>query len=109
MSVQVQEPQQRSHQPGPSADTNGRPVAAPPPEADKTETSPLAEPSVSVAAPRTRPRIFSRTVLLPVLAVVVIAAAWFGFNTYREGLLYVSTENALLTGQPVQVGSMNAG
>jgi multidrug resistance efflux pump len=48
-------------------------------------------------------------VLLPVLAVVLIAAALFGFNTYREGQLYVSTENALLTGQPVQVGSMNAG
>jgi multidrug resistance efflux pump len=33
----------------------------------------------------------------------------FGFNAYREGQLYVSTDNAQLTGQPVQVGSMNAG
>ena len=39
--------------------------------------------------------------------MIVIAAALFGFNTYREGQLYVSTENALLTGQPVQVCFMN--
>jgi len=58
---------------------------------------------------RSRPRILSRAVLLPLAAVVLVAAAVFGFNTYREGLLYVSTDNALLTGQPVQVGSMNAG
>jgi multidrug resistance efflux pump len=44
-----------------------------------------------------------------VAAIVVVAAAVFGFNTYREGQLYVSTENAQLTGQPVQVGAMNAG
>ena len=60
-------------------------------------------------APRRRPRIFTRRVLLPLLAVVLIAAAIFGFNTYREGQLYVSTDNAQLTGQPVQVGAMNAG
>jgi multidrug resistance efflux pump len=36
-------------------------------------------------------------------------AALFGFNAYRDGLLYVSTDNAQLTGQPVQVGAMNAG
>jgi multidrug resistance efflux pump len=28
---------------------------------------------------------------------------------YRDSLLYVSTDNAQLTGQPIQVGSMNAG
>jgi multidrug resistance efflux pump len=73
----------------------------PPPAAAPTEASP--------AATRPRPRIFTRRVLLPIAAVVVVGAAIFGFNTYREGQLYVSTENAQLTGQPVQVGSMNAG
>jgi multidrug resistance efflux pump len=48
-------------------------------------------------------------VLLPLAAVVLIVAAIFGFNTYREGQLYVSTDNAQLTAQPVQVGAMNAG
>ena len=47
--------------------------------------------------------------LLPVLAVIVIVVAVFGFNAWREGQLYVSTENAQLSGQPVQVGAMNAG
>jgi multidrug resistance efflux pump len=109
MSVQVQAPQQRPHPPG-----NGHSVGAPLVE---EKTAPMAAPSAPATpapvaaepAARTRPRIFSRAVLLPVLAVVVIAAGIFGFNTYREGQLYVSTENALLTGQPVQVGSMNAG
>ena len=131
MSVQVQEPQQRPHPPGSLADGNGRTAAAPLPEEKTALTSAAAAPSApattspvpsepaaaafaaseAAAAPggRTRPRIFSRVVLLPVLAVILIAAALFGFNTYREGQLYVSTENALLTGQPVQVGSMNAG
>jgi multidrug resistance efflux pump len=44
-----------------------------------------------------------------VLAVVLVGAAVVGFNVYREGLLYVSTDNAQLAGQPVQVGAMNAG
>jgi multidrug resistance efflux pump len=60
-------------------------------------------------AARRRPALLTRRVLLPVLAVVLIVVALFGFNAYREGLLYVSTDNAQLTGQPVQVGSMNAG
>jgi multidrug resistance efflux pump len=48
-------------------------------------------------------------VLLPVLGIVVLIAAWVGFNIYRDGQLYVSTDNAQLSGQPVQVGAMNAG
>src|SRR5205085_3708573 len=76
----------------------GRPANVPAPEAAAPE--PTA---------RRRPAILTRRVLLPVLAVVLIAAAVFGFNAYREGQLYVSTENAQLTGQPVQVGAMNAG
>jgi multidrug resistance efflux pump len=115
MSVQVQAPQQRPHQPGRPGETNGRPASppvpehAPSPEPEKVApvAVPVAEPAV--AAPRRRPRLLTRRVLLPLAAVVLIAAAIFGFNTYREGQLYVSTDNALLTGQPVQVGSMNAG
>jgi multidrug resistance efflux pump len=122
MSVQVQE--QRPHPAGPPADGNGngRTVASPPPDTETETESEKATPSapasaMRAAAPpmaaepaaRSRPRILSRRVLLPLVAVIVIAAAVFGFNTYREGQRYVSTENALLTGQPVQVGSMNAG
>jgi multidrug resistance efflux pump len=51
----------------------------------------------------------NRRVLLPIGAVVVTIAAVVGFNAWREGQLYVSTDNAQLSGQPVQVGSMNAG
>src|SRR6266852_7246366 len=96
-----------------SVEVQERPVGAPTPQMPPAPTpdapTPTAPAAAPVAAARARPRIFSRRVLLPVAAVVVLGAAIFGFNTYREGQLYVSTENAQLTGQPVQVGSMNAG
>jgi multidrug resistance efflux pump len=109
MSVQVQEPQQRPYPTGPSADGNGRTVGSPVPESAPAGSAPAGSPTSVSLAPRSRPRIFSRAVLLPLAAVLLIGAAVFGFNTYRESQLYVSTDNALLTGQPVQVGSMNAG
>jgi multidrug resistance efflux pump len=47
--------------------------------------------------------------LLIVGSVLLLATAFFGYSMYREGVVYVSTDNAQLAGQPVQVGSMNAG
>jgi multidrug resistance efflux pump len=105
MSVQIQEQQQRPvRAPGtngahPIEDGVGRPADAP-----AAEPTAAGEP-----AARRRPAILTRRVLLPVVVVVLIVVAVFGFNAYREGQLYVSTENAQLTGQPVQVGAMNAG
>ena len=89
---------------------NGRghaPVTAPP--------QPASPPVVSAAAvleepaKRRRPAFLTRRVLLPVLAVILIVVGFFGFNTWRESTRYVSTDNAQLSGQPVQVGAMNAG
>src|SRR5437879_477930 len=81
--------------------TEDRPTVAAAPA-----TAPAPAPA---AATRRRPALLTRRVLLPVLAVIVIVVAVFGFNAWREGQLYVSTENAQLSGQPVQVGAMNAG
>jgi multidrug resistance efflux pump len=47
--------------------------------------------------------------LLPVLAVVLAVAAVIAFGIWQDGQLYVSTDNAQLSGMPVQVGAMNAG
>ena len=60
-------------------------------------------------AAQPRRRFSVRRLLLPLGAVVLVAALAFGFNAYREGQTYVSTDNAQITGTPVQVGSMNAG
>ena len=38
-----------------------------------------------------------------------VAAALLGVNLWRQAQLYVSTDNAQIQGEPVQVGSMNAG
>jgi multidrug resistance efflux pump len=59
--------------------------------------------------PRRRPAIFTRRVLLPALGVVLILGGLLGYNMIHDGQLYVSTDNAQLSGQPVQVGAMNAG
>src|SRR3989442_14301636 len=90
MSVQIQQPQQRPHA-GPAAPTTNGVTVAPP------------------AAARRRPAFLTRRVLLALAAGVLIVAGVYAYNAYREGQLYVSTENAQLTGQPVQVGAMNAG
>ena len=102
MSVQLQEPQQRPH-PSPNGDglAHARGAATP-------GAAGMAAPEPQPAA-RRRPRILSRRVLLPVVVVVLVVAATLGYNAYRQGQLYVSTDNAQLTGQPVQVGAMNAG
>jgi multidrug resistance efflux pump len=96
MSVQVREPQQRPH-PAPSGDGFARPAGAVAPEA------------APAPAARRRPAILTRRVLLPILGVVLVVAAIVAFNAYRNGQLFVSTDNAQLTGQPVQVGAMNPG
>jgi hypothetical protein len=64
--------------------------------------------NVLPAAPRMRRRMLRR-IILPVALVVFVALTLIGVSLYRDAQLYVSTDNAQITGQPVQVGSMNAG
>jgi len=116
MSVQVQGPQQRPVIEPSIPHDGARPVnGAAPPEvgaapADPSRlVGPTGEPVTHEPASRRRPKIFTRRVLLPVLLIIVLAVGFFAFNAIREGELYVSTENAQLSGQPVQVGAMNAG
>ncbi len=118
MSVQLPGPRR---EPSEAADVstngNGRghaPVAPPPapPAAAHAPVSaalPEIEATAEQPARRRRPAFLTRRVLLPVLAVILAVVAFFGFNTWRESMLYVSTDNAQLSGQPVQVGAMNAG
>jgi multidrug resistance efflux pump len=50
-----------------------------------------------------------RRIVLPIVLIILIAAAVVGFNVWRSSQMFVSTDNASISGQPVQVGSMNAG
>ena len=119
MSVQVQGPQRRpgaasdpaapSTPPGdhasvtvpgaPPADGVGRPAAP----------APGAPPEALPEVPARKRAIFTRRVLLPVLAVIIVIAGFFLFNIWQDGQTYVSTDNAQISGQPIQVGSVNAG
>jgi len=91
-----------------TATAPSRPTAAPVPQMQSAPTAPTAEVGPAPGG-RRRPRIFSRRVLLPLLGLIVLVAAAVGFNAWRESVMYVSTDNAQLAGQPVQVGSINAG
>jgi multidrug resistance efflux pump len=50
-----------------------------------------------------------RRLVLPIGGVALVAALAFGGSMYRQSQMYVGTDNAQLTGTPIQVGSMNAG
>jgi multidrug resistance efflux pump len=58
---------------------------------------------------KTRRRVPLRLILLIGGPILTVLAATLSYSAYREGVQYVSTDNAQVTGQPVQVGSMNAG
>jgi multidrug resistance efflux pump len=50
-----------------------------------------------------------RRIVLPILLVLLIGGIAFGVNYYWQSVHYVSTDNAQITGQPVQVGALGAG
>jgi multidrug resistance efflux pump len=56
-----------------------------------------------------RRRFSLRRMLLAVGGLALVIGAFVGFSMYRDGQTYVATDNAQLTGTPVQVGAMNAG
>jgi multidrug resistance efflux pump len=76
-------------------------------EIDNTPADLVVAETVPEPAPKKGRNL--RRLILPLGAVVLLGAGIFGFNAYHEGQTYVSTENAQLTGTPVQVGAMNAG
>ncbi|MBV9356776.1 MAG: efflux RND transporter periplasmic adaptor subunit, partial [Chloroflexi bacterium] len=119
MSVQTQDLEERTELTAPAGERGG--VASPPREPPTTAPAPTAPETgngvqhgpapaaAAVAAPAPARRRGLRRVILPIVLIVVIAAAVVGFNLWRNSQMYVSTDNASISGQPVQVGSMNAG
>jgi len=61
------------------------------------------------AAPISHRQRSSRFVLLSLLVVALIAGGFFGYRYLQDQAMHVSTENALITGALIQVGSLNAG
>src|SRR5262249_20622020 len=85
-------------------------VQAPPEHAVAVPTNGVVStiPQLEAAEPKRR-RFQRRLLILPILLIVLAVAGYFGYNAYRDSVAFVSTENAQLTGQLIQVGSMNAG
>jgi multidrug resistance efflux pump len=109
-------------QDGPSAVASGQatleahePVVAPrdkpvPPQTvNGTAHAPVAPPASEPAVLGPRPRRRLGRIILPIVIVLLVVGAVIGFNIWESGQLFVSTDNASIAGQPVQVGSVNAG
>ncbi len=62
-----------------------------------------------VAAARSRPLGALRALMLPALLIALAAVALFGYLLWHDQTLYVSTDNAIITGTMVQVPSPGAG
>jgi multidrug resistance efflux pump len=100
--------------------STGAPPSQPLTEAPATDGAAPAESSPSngqtpPSGPAERRRLGGvgrrriRLIVFPLIAVVLLVALGIGVKTYLDNLWYVSTDNAQVTGQPVPVGSLNAG
>jgi multidrug resistance efflux pump len=72
----------------------------------ETQTAPWLSPAVPAATPRRRSR---RLLVAPILLIVLAVAVFFGYRYWEDQQIYVSTDNALVIGSMVQVGSANPG
>src|SRR5215470_10323610 len=65
-------------------------------------------PAPATPARRSRRRVLG-WILIALVALLLVAGAVFAHRFYRDSQQYVSTDNAQLSGTPIDVGSMNAG
>jgi multidrug resistance efflux pump len=78
----------------------GHTAEPPPPGAPAAEAAPQ---------PGRMRRPGLRRLVIPVIAVVVVVAAFVGGRAYLDNLWYVSTDNAQVAGTPVPAGVLNPG
>jgi len=104
MSLEIEQPRDPAA-PAPAVHVPTRPVSGN--GLTHVAAGPAAPGSVSDAKPATRRRLLRR--VLPIGLVALLVGVGVGFNAWRDTVLYVSSDNAQITGQPVQVGAMNAG
>src|SRR5689334_7921294 len=56
-----------------------------------------------------RRRVPIRRILLIAVPLLLLLGAAFAYSTWRDAQQFVTTDNAQIAGQPVAIGSMNAG
>ena len=82
-------------------------AAAPPPPVEPATPAPAVGTAEASPTPaRKRRRLL---LLVPILAVVGLLGLYFGLRFWFESTYFVMTDNAQVTGDLVQVGSLNAG
>ena len=85
--------------------------SGPVPAATEGVAPPVLRPAPGAVAPRAAARRNWPRLLIALLALlgIVAVAATFGYRYWQDQQMYVSTDNALITGALVQVGGLNAG
>jgi multidrug efflux pump subunit AcrA (membrane-fusion protein) len=92
----VTQPAAQPHAPSPAAPA--RPAAGP---AAAAARQPAAEPKKSK-----RGRLLF---LFPILLIILGVGGWLGYRYWYDSTYFIDTDNASVTGDLVQVGSLNAG
>ncbi|MFN8636481.1 MAG: efflux RND transporter periplasmic adaptor subunit [Chloroflexota bacterium] len=102
--------------PSPAPDPATAPAAAPHADAAAHRQHGPGHAGRHLPDPATSPRLQARggkrkrlLLLVPVLLIALGVAAILGYRYWYESTYFVSTENAAITGDLVQVGSLNAG
>lgn len=107
--------------PAPAAAPASAPPAAPAAEPARQPHTPSPAPShrpaggpASAATPQqpAQPKKSKRGRLLflfPILLVILAVGGWLGYRYWYDSTYFISTDNASVTGDLVQVGSLNAG
>lgn len=76
---------------------------------DAGAASPADEVVLRAAAPRSRRKIWRLLLLVPILLLVSAVGTTLAYRYWYESTYFVITENAQVTGDLVQVGSLNPG
>src|SRR5215212_5173871 len=70
---------------------------------------PASELDLAAAQPKPKSKRGRLFLLFPIVLVVLGVAAWMGYRYWYESTYFIATDNATVTGDLVQVGSLNAG
>jgi biotin carboxyl carrier protein len=91
---------------GPAAQPQGGPAAQ---RAHGPGRASRSLPDLETVPPRARSKRRRLLLLFPILLVALGASTLLGYRYWFEATYFVSTDNAAITGDLVQVGSLNAG
>jgi multidrug efflux pump subunit AcrA (membrane-fusion protein) len=93
----------------PPAEPARHPQPRPHAPAPAGQHQPATAPAREAAQPKPKSKRGRLLLLVPILLVIIGVATYFGYRYWFDSTYFISTDNASITGDLVQVGSLNAG